>query len=226
MFDIFVLIVLPYIALAIFCIVTPYRYVKEKFTVSSLSSQFLESKFLLFGTLPFHIGIIMLFIGHLLLFLFPDTFRNALSNSVTLYLFEILFLTFALSALVGILNLVVRRFTNGKVWRVTTMMDILTLFILLLQIGIGIYVATFYRWGSNWFTTFVSPYLHGLVTFSPSIESIKDLPMMIKIHIILGTFIFGLFPFTRLVHMIVAPFHYLARSYQRVIWNVDWRRER
>ena len=33
-------------------------------------------------------------------------------------------------------------------------------------------------------------------------------------------------PFTRLVHFLVAPFHYIERPYQRVIWNWDRRRVR
>jgi len=28
-------------------------------------------------------------------------------------------------------------------------------------------------------------------------------------------------PFTRLVHFLVAPLHYIGRPYQRVIWNWD-----
>lgn len=33
--------------------------------------------------------------------------------------------------------------------------------------------------------------------------------------------IFAIFPFTRLVHILVAPLHYLSRPYQRVMWNWD-----
>ena len=42
------------------------------FTVSSLSSQFLEGDKLFWGAVPFHIGLLAVFFGHLLAFLLPS----------------------------------------------------------------------------------------------------------------------------------------------------------
>ena len=47
--DNFILIVLPYLALATFLIGSIYRYRSRKFQVSSLSSQFLEGRKLFYG---------------------------------------------------------------------------------------------------------------------------------------------------------------------------------
>ncbi len=47
------------------------------------------------------------------------------------------------------------------------------------------------------------------------------MPLMIQLHIINAFLILALFPFTRLVHIIVAPLHYINRPYQRVMWNYD-----
>jgi nitrate reductase gamma subunit len=49
---------------------------------------------------------------------------------------------------------------------------------------------------------------------------------VIKLHVIGAFAILFMIPFTRLVHMIVAPLNYLVRPYQQVIWNWNRRRVR
>ena len=61
----------PYVAMALFLVVSIQRYRKNAYTVSSLSSQFLEAKQLFWGSVPFHLGITVLFFGHLIGFLIP-----------------------------------------------------------------------------------------------------------------------------------------------------------
>jgi nitrate reductase gamma subunit len=58
-----------------------------------------------------------------------------------------------------------------------------------------------------------------LFTFQPKIEYVVDLPFIAKLHMLLGFGIIGLFPFTRLVHIISFPLRYLWRPLQVVIWN-------
>ena len=64
-------IALPYAALLMFLVGTIYRYKATKFKFSTLSSQFLETRKLFWGSVPFHWGILFLFFGHLTAFLFP-----------------------------------------------------------------------------------------------------------------------------------------------------------
>ena len=59
--DNFILVVLPYLALATFFIGSIYRYRRTKFQVSSLSSQFLEGRKLFYGSVPFHWGVLFIF---------------------------------------------------------------------------------------------------------------------------------------------------------------------
>ena len=47
------------------------------------------------------------------------------------------------------------------------------------------------------------------------------MPLVIKAHIIGAFSILLIFPFTRLVHILVAPLHYIWRPYQVVIWYWD-----
>ena len=63
--------VFPYLAFVIFLIGSVYRYRAKGFQVSSLSSEFLERKKLFWGSQPFHWGLLVLFFGHLIAFLFP-----------------------------------------------------------------------------------------------------------------------------------------------------------
>ncbi len=71
MLDVLLFGALPYVAAALFLIVSIQRYRRDPFSFSSLSSQFLETRQLFWGSVPFHVGILTLFFGHLAGFLFP-----------------------------------------------------------------------------------------------------------------------------------------------------------
>ena len=73
MFNNFFFIGLPYIALVVVILGTIFRYSSFGFKVSSLSTQFLEGRELFYGSRPFHWGVIFLFFGHAVAFLFPGT---------------------------------------------------------------------------------------------------------------------------------------------------------
>ena len=55
---------------------------------------------------------------------------------------------------------------------------------------------------------------------------IAPLPLAVKAHIVNAYVFLAILPFSRLVHMLVVPIHYLWRPYQIVIWNWDRRRYR
>ena len=61
----------PYIALAIFVIGSIIRYDREQYTWKTGSSQLLESKQLKKGSRAFHVGIIMVLMGHFVGLLTP-----------------------------------------------------------------------------------------------------------------------------------------------------------
>lgn len=196
-----------------------YRYLFMGFKVSSLSSQILESRILFFGSRPFHWGIVTLILGHLIGFLIP---RNVLAwngRPARLYVLEITALAFALTALIGLSVLIYRRLSVKRIRVVTTKMDIFVLTILLLSIISGIYTAIFYRWGSSWFASVMAPYLRTIFLLNPDISVLITLPVMVRIHVATAFIILGMLPFTRLIHILVYPLHYLFRAYQVVIWN-------
>jgi len=221
MFDNFFFIGLPYAALTVFLVGSIFRYLRFGFKVSSLSTQFFESRELFYGSRPFHWGIIFLFFGHAAAFLFPRSIVLWGSIPLRLIIIEVVAFGFALSALFGLIMLFQRRFKNTRILAVTTKMDVFVYIILLTQICSGIWVAYFSRWGSLWFASVLTPYLKSIFLLNPDIAAVAAMPLSIKIHIISAFVLIGMIPFTRFMHFLVYPFSYLWRSYQYVIWNWD-----
>ncbi|MFQ5679968.1 MAG: respiratory nitrate reductase subunit gamma [Gemmatimonadota bacterium] len=213
--------VLPYLALFVCLVGTIYRYRRRGFTVSSLSSQFLEGRRLFWGSVPFHLGILALLAGHLLAFLVPDAVLAWNRVPVRLLLLEVSGFAFGLCVLYGLGALLLRRVTNPRIRAVTTPMDLVLEGVLLAQIVLGLWTAFGYRWGSSWFAADLTPYLWSLLRLSPDTAAVAAMPWVVQAHVA-GAFVLVLLvPFTRLVHVLVAPLHYLVRPYQRVIWNWD-----
>ncbi len=63
--------VFPYVALILAIVGTIWRYFSDRFSYSSLSSQFLENRQLFWGSVPWHYGILIILAGHLIGFLIP-----------------------------------------------------------------------------------------------------------------------------------------------------------
>ncbi len=217
----FFFIILPYLSIFTFLLVSIYRYRSRSFVYSSLSSQFLENRQHFWGMVPFHYGILTILAGHLVWFLFPKT--TLLWNSVPLrlYIMEVSVFIFGLITFTGLINIIIRRRSDKKTRVITTTTDWIVLILLTIQIISGLYVAFFYRWGSSWFASSMSPYLHSIFKFNPDLAFISSMPFMVKLHIISAFSIILLFPFTRLVHVLVVPNPYLWRKPQVVRWNWD-----
>jgi len=210
--------VLPYVAMVLFFLGTIWRYRAQTFSYSSLSSQLLENQQHFWALVPFHYGILAVAFGHFAAFFVPS--KVLLWNSVPLrlWLLEITGLAFGLLTLIGLIAIVVRRLTQSKVRVVTTAADWVVYGLLLISVGSGLYTAMFHRWGSSWFAASVAPYLWSLVKFNPDITYVNAMPVVVKIHFVNAFLVFGFFPFSRLVHILVAPNPYLWRKRQVVRW--------
>ena len=226
MLDNLFFIIFPYAAFTLAIVVTLQRYFKRGFSYSSLSSQFLESDELFYGSVPWHIGIMIVLAGHVVGFAIPRQVLWFNSVPARLFLLEATALLFGLLALVGVVNLIARRITSARIRAVTSVMDIVVLVVLLVQVVLGVYVAIFYRWGSSWYATSAVPYLRSLFILQPDLTMIAPLPMAVKMHMLNAYVFLAILPFSRLVHMLVVPIHYLWRPYQLVIWNGDRRKLR
>ncbi len=216
--DTVLLVVLPYIAVVLFVVVSIQRYRGEMFTFSSLSSQFLENQHHFWALVPFHYGIIVILAGHLIGFLIPGSVLAWNSQPLRLFILEVSALVFGLLTIIGLAGLILRRVREPKIRIVTSRADWIVLGILLLQVFSGLYVALFHGWGSSWFAASATPYLWSLLTLTPDATHISAMPFMVKAHIVVAWFLVAAFPFTRLVHVLVVPNHYLWRKPQVVRW--------
>jgi nitrate reductase gamma subunit len=224
--DNFLFIGLPYLAVAICVVGAVYRYRASGFTVSSLSSQFLEARGIYVFAVLFHWGILVVFLGHLVAFLFPQATLAWHANVTRLIVDEVVIFTFGLGVLIGLVALFLRRLSHPRLRRVTSRMDILIELLLIAQVILGLWIALGYRWGYYWFASDLSPYLWSLIKLNPRIEAVTVMPAVIKTHIVGAFVIVALIPFTRLAHFLVAPFSYLWRPYQQVVWYWDRARVR
>ena len=224
--DYFFFSAFPYVAIITFLVGSIYRYQQKGFKVTSLSAQFLEGKQGFWGTVPFHFGILMVFLGHLVVFIFPKSVLSWNSDPVRLIAHEGVAFTFAVALFVGLVALIFRRLFHPRLKVVTTRMDLFVELFLLAQVILGCWIALGYRWGSSWFAADLSPYLWSILKLNPQPEAVIAMPLVIKAHIVGAFSIVLIFPFTRLMHILVAPFHYIWRPYQVVIWYWDRKRVR
>jgi nitrate reductase gamma subunit len=225
MIDAFLFIGLPYIALIVAVIGCVRRARLSKFSMSARSSQFLEDRQLLWGSAPWHIGIIVVLLGHLLAFLLPNIWSSVLTVPVAMFCIETLGIACALLALAGLGTLIFRRLTSARLQAVTTHSDLLVVALLFMQVLLGLLSAIYFRYGSAWSTGTVVPYLWSLLILQPDMAYVAGFPMLFKLHLIGAWLFILLLPFTRLMHILAVPFTYLWRAPQRVVWNTTRRRQ-
>jgi nitrate reductase gamma subunit len=217
--DTVLFMIFPYISLTLFVTVTIYRSIVRPFSISSISSQLLESKKLYWGNIAFHYGIIIVLLGHLAALVLPAGLRMWNAVPVRLYLLEGTGLALGIWALAGLGILLWRRMSERRIRAVTTVMDMVVLAVCILSALTGVLVAVLYRFGSLWFTAVFTPYIWSILTLQPQINLVAPLPWLIKLHVVNFFILLAVFPFSRLVHILTYPLGYLVRPWQLVIWN-------
>lgn len=219
MSDVFLFAVVPYVAVVLAVCGGVYRYRRHRFSYSTLSSQILENRTLFWGSVPWHYGIVVVLLAHLLGFLMPGVWASITAAPAALYTIEVVGFVFGFIAVFGLCVLCWRRFSEERIRAVTSPMDWVLLAALLLQVALGSYVSLFYRWGADWYVDTAVPWLVSLVTLNPQTQYVSSLPWIVRLHMLTGFLVIALFPFSRLVHLIMFPFWYLWRPYQLVIRN-------
>lgn len=218
MIDMILFGVFPYVAVALAVAVGVYRYCFDRYSYSSQSSQFLESKALFWGSVPWHYAILLILLAHVLAFLFPGAWGALLGEPGRLYFLEVSGIVLGVVTTIAMVVLLTRRASSDRLVAVTSKVDWVLLAALLLQVATGVYIAVALRWGGFWYVHTVSPWLWSLVGFSPDVQYLVEMPFVVKLHAFNAFFLVALFPFSRLVHVISVPLSYLSRPYQLVIW--------
>lgn len=225
MLDAFLFVGLPYIAIVVCVVGSVWRYRSHRYSYSALSSQFLENRKLLWGSVPWHAGLFVVLILHLLPVIVPGLWARLMAVPSLLIAIEALGMCAALLALAGLGVLILRRLMNPYVQAVTTRMDLVILALFAVQVILGIVTAATVRWGAQWVTGTTTPYLWSLLLLRPDLSYVADMPVVVKAHLVGAWLVVLLIPFSRLVHVFSLPLKYLLHRPQFVLWSSPRRME-
>ena len=210
----------PYLALTVFFVGSLLRYDRDQYTWKASSSQLLRKKDMRLGSNLFHVGIIMLFFGHLFGLLTPQWAYHFVMSAGTK---QVLAMTaggiFGLMCLVGMVLLIRRRITDPRIRATSQAADLPILLILFVQLVLGLLTIPFsaqHLDGSSMVA--LANWAQHIVTFQGDAASfVAGEALVFKLHLVLGLTIFLLFPFTRLVHVWSVPLQYLGRSGYQIV---------
>jgi nitrate reductase gamma subunit len=211
--------IFPYIALAVFVIGSIIRFDYGQYTWRSGSSQMLRQRQFRIGSNLFHVGILLLFFGHLFGLLTPTWAYGWLMSSATKQMLAIVAGgLFGIVCLVGLVMLVHRRLVDPRIRATSAPMDVFILLLLLVQLLLGLLTIPWslaHPDGSK--MVLMSSWAQHILTFRGGAAAfLTDVAWVYKLHILLGLVMFLVFPFTRLVHIWSAPIWYIWRPYQVV----------
>jgi nitrate reductase gamma subunit len=209
----------PYLVFTVFLIGSLLRYDYGQYSWRASSSQLLSKKGMRWASNLFHIGIIGIFFGHLVGLLTPHwVYAPFISAHHKQLLAMIAGGIFGMMVLIGGGFLAHRRLANPRIRATSSYADILVILILVVQVCLGLLTivsSTHHLDGSMMLK--LSQWAQQIVTFNgQAAQNLVDVPLIFKLHIILGLTIFLIFPFTRLVHIWSIPLTYLIRRYQIV----------
>ena len=210
----------PYLAIVIMIMGTILRYDQDPYSWKAGSSQLLRSNGMRIGSNLFHIGIILLFFGHLVGLLTPEpVYHLVMTASAKQMMAMVAGGIFGTICFIGMTVLIVRRFTDPRIRATSKPADMLILLVLYVQLILGlatIPASAQHPDGSSMIA--LANWAQHIVTFrGGAADFILQEPFIFKAHIVLGLTIFILFPFTRLVHVLSAPIKYIFRSGYQVV---------
>ncbi len=213
--------VYPYLAGAVFLLGSLVRFDRDQFTWKAHSSQILSNKNMRLASNLFHVGILLLFLGHFVGLLTPPEIFHALgvSAGAKQVLAIVAGSVAGIMCFVGLTMLVQRRLTDPRVRANSTRMDIFILLLLYAQLILGLLtipVSLMHLDGHNMLN--LMGWARNIVTFDPveAVEAVSHVGLLFKLHLFLGLTVFLVFPFSRLVHIWSAPVTYPVRPYQVV----------
>lgn len=210
----------PYLAGAIFLIGSWLRFDRDQYSWKAGSSQMLSSREFRKANNLFHVGILLLFLGHLVGLLTPPAWYHALglTTQAKQILAMVMGGAFGIMCLIGMTTLIKRRLTDPRVRATSNTSDIFILLLIYVQLILGllsIFVSAFHMDGAQ--MLLMAQWAQQIVTFNgEAANALLGVNWLYKLHIFVGLTMFLVFPFTRLVHIWSAPIWYLGRSYQIV----------
>lgn len=213
----FLWVIFPYICMATFIVGHIFRYRNDQFGWTAKSSEFIEKKQLMIGSILFHVGIIPVIAGHVVGLGVPKEWTRALGISDHLYHMGAIWVggLFGFMTLIGMVILTWRRFALKNVRQLSSASDLIVNSLLLLIVFLGIYsvVVTNAVQPEFDYRDSISVWFRSLLIFRPEAAYMSAVPLAFQLHVLTGLLIFAMWPFTRLVHVWSVPLNYVGRSY-------------
>lgn len=212
--DVLLWVALPYLCVASFAVGHVWRYRRDQFMWTARSTQLLEHKLLMVGSVLFHVGILAAIAGHVLGILVPRSATEAVGISDDAYHRLAVTGGLAASALVagGIAVLAYRRLTVPRVAATTLRSDRILYPVLVLTIVAGIAATTNTVVDRYAYRETVSPWFRGIFTLDPDGALMVGAPFVFQLHVVTAWLLLAVWPFTRLVHVWSVPVSYLGRA--------------
>jgi nitrate reductase gamma subunit len=203
-------IVFPYLCLTVFVLGHLYRYMTDRYGWNARSSEFLEKDALRYGSILFHVGILLTLAGHTGGLLIPQHVFDQLGIDSKTHLAVAYWsgLGVGIAAFIGSLLLLWRRISDHRVKAAGTANDLATLGGLAIVVGLGLYNVIFGHF--NVLDT-VAPWIRGVLIFRPDAALMRTVPLSYKIHVLSALALLAFSPFSRLVHIWSAPIFYFIR---------------
>jgi len=208
----------PHIAFAVFWFGLFTRFILANKTIQAKSTQLMTNKGVKWGSNLFHYGIIVVFFGHFTLFM-PEYIYHLVMTTETKRMIAVIFGSiFGIMTLTGLIILVTRRTSDTRLRYNSRFADYFILVLLLLETILGLISVTKTVSSPLENYTSLGVWAQKVITFQPEAGAmIAKHNIMYKIHFVTGLLIFMIFPYTKLMHMIVYPIAYFFRSgYQLV----------
>lgn len=211
----------PYLAVTVLVVGSILRFDANQYSWRSQSSQFLRRRQMVLGSNLFHMGIIILFFGHLVGLLTPVTVIDTLGIGHSFKQTAALVVggIAGVAAFVGCSLLLHRRLFDPRIRRSSSIGDIAVLVLIWAQLVLGILTTwwTLEHLDGSEMLRFMN-WANGILTLNPGApQYIQDVALVYKLHIILGLTLFLITPFTRLVHIWSAPIWFLMRPGYQIV---------
>ncbi len=211
----------PYVCLVVLLIGSLIRFDREPYTWKSDSSQMLRKGQLRLGSNLFHYGVIIVILGHFLGFLAPHWAVDWALSPVGHQLLAMVVGGIAgFVAIIGLSILLARRLGDPRIRLNSRKWDIAVALMLWLQLAFGLLtvpLSAFHMDGALFET--LTSYVKGVVTLNSGAAALMlGVPLIYRLHILLGFTLFLISPFTRMIHIWsgAGALAYLFRPYQIV----------
>lgn len=205
----------PYLCLTVLALGSVLRFDREQYSWRTGSSQLLRRRQLMWGSVLFHVGILVIFVGHFGGLLTPVAVFDAIgmSHSAKQMMAIVVGGVAGVICMAGALLLLHRRLFDPRIRKTSSFGDLAVLVVLTVQLGLGLAtIPISMRHSDGEQMVKLMNWAQGIFTFDPAAASwVSGADLIFKAHLFLGLTILLVFPFTRLVHMLSAPIWYLNR---------------